>query len=201
MIKFNENSHKRNLNQTDTNVQIKHELKAQIKKISENIYLQITFTYWEVSGGGFAYTRTTQTGCFTKSKTFASICQGQSYNFNGNVYTTSGTYTKTGLTNAAGCDSTATLKLTVNSINTAAISEAGSALMLDGVNGYVSIPRAISGDFTYEYWIKTTSSSPTGYQWYQGTGIVDAEVGGVTNDFGTSLLNGKLAFCFGKFFF
>lgn len=37
-----------------------------------------------------------------------------SFIWNGNTYTTSGTHTITGLTNAAGCDSTATLVLTIN---------------------------------------------------------------------------------------
>ena len=79
---------------------------------SENIYMQITFTYWEVNGGGFTYTRTTKTGCFTKSTTNASVCQGNSYAFNGVTYATAGIFTKI-LTNAAGCDSTAKLNLTI----------------------------------------------------------------------------------------
>jgi gliding motility-associated-like protein len=36
------------------------------------------------------------------------------YTFNGTTYNTSGTYTKTGLINSLGCDSTAILKLTIN---------------------------------------------------------------------------------------
>ena len=39
------------------------------------------------------------------------------------------------------------------------------------------------------FWVKTTSNGSgnvTG-QWYHGDGLVDAEVAGVTNDFGTSL--------------
>jgi gliding motility-associated-like protein len=48
----------------------------------------------------------------THSTTNTSICQGDSYTFNGTAYTTAGTYT-THLTNAAGCDSTATLILKV----------------------------------------------------------------------------------------
>ena len=46
------------------------------------------------------------------STTSASIKQGDSYTFNGTVYTTAGTYTAH-LTNAAGCDSIATLVLSV----------------------------------------------------------------------------------------
>ena len=49
----------------------------------------------------------------TSSTTNASICQGDSYTFNGSTYTTAGTYVKH-LINAAGSDSAATLVLTVN---------------------------------------------------------------------------------------
>jgi trimeric autotransporter adhesin len=48
----------------------------------------------------------------TSSITTASLCQGYLYTFNGVAYGTSGTYVKH-LINAAGCDSTATLKLTI----------------------------------------------------------------------------------------
>ncbi|MFC4231455.1 PKD domain-containing protein [Parasediminibacterium paludis] len=51
------------------------------------------------------------------STTNASICAGGSYTFNGTVYTTAGTYTKT-LVNAVGCDSIATLNLTVKPVST-----------------------------------------------------------------------------------
>ena len=65
----------------------------------------------------------------TSSTTNASICQGSSYTFNGTTYITSGTYTKT-LINAAGCDSIATLNLTVNvptsSTTNASICQGGS---------------------------------------------------------------------------
>ncbi|MCQ2348850.1 MAG: choice-of-anchor J domain-containing protein [Paludibacteraceae bacterium] len=44
------------------------------------------------------------------------ICQGQSYNFNGQSYSTTGTYTWTG-TAANGCDSIVTLNLTVNPVH------------------------------------------------------------------------------------
>jgi hypothetical protein len=70
----------------------------------------------------------------------------------------------------------------------------GGALNMDGSNDYISLPKPSLNSFTIEYWVKTTQSSLTGSQWYQGNGIVDAEVGGATSDFGTSMLNGKLAF-------
>ena len=73
-----------------------------------------------------------------------------------------------------------------------------NALAFDGVNDNVAIPRSIQDDFTMEYWMKTAMTSPGGSQWWQGVGIIDGEVGGVVNDFGTSLLNGKLAFGVGN---
>ena len=48
----------------------------------------------------------------TTSTTNASICSGNTYTFNGTTYSTAGTYTAH-LTNAGGCDSAATLILTV----------------------------------------------------------------------------------------
>jgi len=49
----------------------------------------------------------------TNSITKVSICQGDSYSFNGTGYTTAGIFDYHFI-NAAGCDSTATLELTVN---------------------------------------------------------------------------------------
>jgi hypothetical protein len=74
----------------------------------------------------------------------------------------------------------------------------GNALNTDGSNDYVIIPKPTLNSFTIEYWVKTTQTSLTGSQWYQGSGIVDAEVGGATSDFGTVLLNNKLAFGVGQ---
>jgi len=74
----------------------------------------------------------------------------------------------------------------------------GNGLNMDGVNDYVALPKPTLDNFTIEYWVKTTMTSLTGSQWYGGNGIVDAEVGGSTSDFGTSLLNGKIAFGIGN---
>ena len=53
----------------------------------------------------------------TSSSITATICAGESYEFNGQTYTATGTYTAT-LENAAGCDSVVTLTLTVRPANT-----------------------------------------------------------------------------------
>ncbi|MDR3651375.1 MAG: gliding motility-associated C-terminal domain-containing protein [Paludibacter sp.] len=57
----------------------------------------------------------------TSHITNVSICQGSSYVFNGNTYSSPGLYDYH-TTNKAGCDSTSTLNLTVNPLPTAAIS-------------------------------------------------------------------------------
>lgn len=59
------------------------------------------------------------------------------------------------------------------------------------------LPGGLS-DFSIEYWVKTTQSGG-GTQWWQGSGLVDAEVAGVLNDFGTALVSGnKVGFGLGN---
>lgn len=71
--------------------------------------------------------------------------------------------------------------------------ERGPALRFDGRGGYATIPRKVSDDFTILCWIRTTDSGGEG-QWFDGKGIVDGSVEGALNDFGLSLVGGKLAF-------
>ena len=72
------------------------------------------------------------------------------------------------------------------------------AIQFNGSSQYVTINRPVSNDFTIAFFVKTTQTSPTGTQWYNGNGMVDGEVGGVTNDFGISYLNSKVAFGVGN---
>ena len=68
------------------------------------------------------------------STTTASICAGGSYTFNGTAYTSAGSYTAQ-LTNSVGCDSAATLVLTVNSLSTSTTTEsicAGGSYTFNG---------------------------------------------------------------------
>jgi len=75
----------------------------------------------------------------------------------------------------------------------------GNALTFDAARStYVQMPRAVSDDFTIEFWVRTSMASPVGTQWWQGAGLVDGEVGGVANDYGVVLLNGKAAFGVGN---
>jgi hypothetical protein len=63
----------------------------------------------------------------------------------------------------------------------------------DGSNDRLEFNRVIQDDFSIIAVFKTAQSAGGGTQWYLGVGLVDAEVGGVTNDFGMSLIAGKLA--------
>ena len=68
------------------------------------------------------------------------------------------------------------------------------ALQFNGTNSYVQIPRSIGAgsSFGIAFWLKTTSAGGSGSFWYNGAGLVDGTVFGA-NDFGVSLLGGKIA--------
>ncbi|MBS1650429.1 MAG: hypothetical protein JSU07_00325, partial [Bacteroidetes bacterium] len=70
----------------------------------------------------------------------------------------------------------------------------GAALNFDGVDDYAKINKATMGAFSIEFWMRTLQTGPTGTQWYHGNGIVDAEVSGVANDFGVTLIGNQIAF-------
>ena len=74
----------------------------------------------------------------------------------------------------------------------------GSAVNFDGSTGYIQLPAVVANDFSLTFWMRTTSAGGAGAQWYNGSGLVDAEVPGAAADFGTALLNGKLAFGIGN---
>lgn len=62
---------------------------------------------------------------------------------------------------------------------------------------YVTIPRVVSDQFTIGFWVNTTATGGSG-QWFNGEGLADGEVGGVTDDFGISLVGNKAAFGVGN---
>jgi hypothetical protein len=65
----------------------------------------------------------------------------------------------------------------------------------NGTNQRATVTRMVSGDFSLECWFRTTSTAGTsGSGWYLGRGLIDAEVGGVTNDFGLAIGNGEVMF-------
>ena len=71
------------------------------------------------------------------------------------------------------------------------------AAQFNGTSSYIQIPRSISNDFTISFWLKTTDAGGTG-QWWAGKGLVDGEVAGVANDFGTALVGPNIAFGVGN---
>jgi hypothetical protein len=73
----------------------------------------------------------------------------------------------------------------------------GKALQFNGTSDYATIPRPNWMDWTIAYWVKTTATGGTP-GWYNGKGLVDGEVGGVTDDFGTALVGSKAAFGVGN---
>ncbi|PWU10692.1 MAG: hypothetical protein C5B50_24915 [Verrucomicrobia bacterium] len=70
-------------------------------------------------------------------------------------------------------------------------------LSFNGSNTYARINRTISNDFSIAFWVNTTSTGGSG-QWYQGKGLVDGEVSGPANDFGTALVGSKFALGIGN---
>jgi hypothetical protein len=74
------------------------------------------------------------------------------------------------------------------------------ALQFNGTDSSVQIPCSIGagGSFTIAFWMKTSSTGASGLTWYNGTGLVDGDVTGTANDFGVSLLGGKIAFGIGN---
>lgn len=66
------------------------------------------------------------------------------------------------------------------------------AAQFNGSNSFVLIPRMIANDFTVAFWIKTTNSGNTG-EWWSGRGLVDGEVQGPADDYGVTLVGGRVA--------
>jgi hypothetical protein len=73
----------------------------------------------------------------------------------------------------------------------------GNALQFNGTGTYGTITRIVQDDFTLEAWIKT-GATLTGTNFWEGNGLVYADVMATVNDFGSSILNGKFAFGVGN---
>lgn len=61
-----------------------------------------------------------------------------------------------------------------------------SVVRFDGADDQLALNRIVQDDFTIIAVFKSPGGAANGSQWYQGSGIVDAEVAGVTEDFGMS---------------
>lgn len=72
-----------------------------------------------------------------------------------------------------------------------------SAVQFNGAGNYAWVPRPNWLDWTIAYWVKTTDTGGSG-QWWAGKGMVDGEVAGVVDDFGTSLVGSHAAFGVGN---
>jgi hypothetical protein len=70
----------------------------------------------------------------------------------------------------------------------------GRGRSFNGGTGYVSIPRPVQDNFTIGFWMNTGSTGLSGAQWYNGSGMVDGDVGGNANDFGVSLNGSNVSF-------
>ena len=73
-------------------------------------------------------------------------------------------------------------------------SNAGAATAFSGASSTGTLPAglitAVQNDFSMGYWFKTSMVAATSAQWYGGNAMVDAEVCGQTNDWGTALIDG-----------
>ena len=76
---------------------------------------------------------------------------------------------------------------------------AGYAVEFTGFGFGTVANRPVQDDFTLEAWIKTTDvgvgATP---DFFLGNGLIYADIAGVANDFGTSILNSKFAFGVGN---
>ena len=71
--------------------------------------------------------------------------------------------------------------------------DSNTAVQFDGVNEYATVVRQIASDFSIEFWMKSSQNFGTGCtQWWQGAGLVDAEMNGAFRDFGVTLCGGKI---------
>ncbi len=122
-------------------------------------------SYNYVTAGSFGCDSTTTLNVTTKpistSTTIDSICADKvPYVWNGNNYTSSGTYTVT-LVNSVGCDSIASLVLNVKPVPIFIINQPSSACEPETVN--LTAPSITAGSnpgLTYTYWLDALATIP-----------------------------------------
>jgi hypothetical protein len=79
-------------------------------------------------------------------------------------------------------------------INGAALNnDSFGSFVFNGINSYILVSRTVQDDFTLSCWFKTTQSTGSG-QWYNGAGLIDGDTVGIANDFGLSMVAGRVAF-------
>jgi hypothetical protein len=65
--------------------------------------------------------------------------------------------------------------------------DSNTAAQFNGTTTYATAARQIQGDFSIEFWFKSTQGVGTNDSWWGNAGLVDAESSGAQNDFGSSL--------------
>jgi hypothetical protein len=65
-----------------------------------------------------------------------------------------------------------------------------SALQFTSGTSSGTLPVMVKDNYSIAYWFKTSMNANSGSQWYSGNSLIDAEVCGVVNDWGTALING-----------
>ncbi len=72
--------------------------------------------------------------------------------------------------------------------------DSNTAVSFDGVDDYGRVTRQVQDSLSIEFWFSSTQGIGAGPQWYDGAGLVDADVPGVADDFGVSLTaDGRIA--------
>ena len=74
----------------------------------------------------------------------------------------------------------------------------GGCISFDGDNDYVTVERQVADDFSIAFWTNTIQTAAGDDQWWQGNGIIDADVPFQDNDFGVSLFTNTIAFGVGR---
>jgi hypothetical protein len=75
---------------------------------------------------------------------------------------------------------------------------AGYSVVFNGFAYGTISSRPVQDDFTIEAWIKTTDARTGANNFFEGSGLIYADVPGVHDDYGSSVLNGKFAFGVGN---
>lgn len=78
----------------------------------------------------------------------------------------------------------------INGATTRAEGRMGTAFSFDGHDDYLRLERPVQDDFTISLWFRTDAKAPgeNDLRWFRGAGLVDAEVPGIVDDFGVSLV-------------
>ncbi len=87
---------------------------------------------------------------------------------------------------------------TVSGASWSSSGKIGSCISFDGIDDYVEIERQIADNFSISFWAKTSQTAAGSEQWWQGNGIIDADIPFQADDFGITLFNNTFAFGVGN---